>query len=135
MKFRGEFAFLSNFSPARVFLDSMEFPTVENAYMAAKTLNPLERAMFQKLSPADAKRMGRKVRLRPDWDKIKLVVMYRLLQQKFNLPEYKKKLLDTGTIQLVEENTWGDKYWGVCNGEGQNYLGRLLMKIRAELVV
>ncbi len=135
MMFRGEFGFLSNFAAAKVTLDGMEYPTVEHAYMAAKTLNPLERLMIQRCaSPVDAKRAGRKVKLRADWDKVKLAVMENLLRQKFSIPSYQMKLKSTGDLHLQEDNTWGDRFWGVCNGVGQNHLGKLLMKIRSELV-
>jgi predicted NAD-dependent protein-ADP-ribosyltransferase YbiA (DUF1768 family) len=39
----------------------------------------------------------------------------------------------TGDEELVEGNWWNDTFWGVCNGVGENNLGKLLMKIRAEL--
>ena len=52
---------------------------------------------------------------------------------KFNIPELKQKLLETGNTELVEGNTWGDTFWGVYNVEGENILGRLLMKVREEL--
>lgn len=132
--FRGPYAFLSNFHDAPVKLDGVTYPSVEHAYMAAKTTNPIQRmAIYSCKTPADAKRMGRKVTLRPDWDKVKLSVMEDLLRQKFQIPYLKMMLLHTGETPLVEENTWGDKYWGTCYGVGQNNLGRLLMKIRDEL--
>ena len=42
-------------------------------------------------------------------------------------------LIQTGDSVLIEGNTWGDRVWGVCNGVGENRLGRILMKIRSEL--
>jgi predicted NAD-dependent protein-ADP-ribosyltransferase YbiA (DUF1768 family) len=53
------------------------------------------------------------------------------LQHKFaQNPELYNQLKDTGTEEIVEGNWWYDKYWGVCNGEGENHLGKLLMWIR-----
>ena len=75
--------------------------------------------------------MGRRVELREDWDAVKLGVMYEVLQAKFaQNPELYNQLKDTGTEEIVEGNWWYDKYWGVCNGEGENHLGKLLMWIR-----
>jgi predicted NAD-dependent protein-ADP-ribosyltransferase YbiA (DUF1768 family) len=72
--------------------------------------------------------------VRPDWDDTKINTMLTLLRQKFALgSELAKKLLDTGNRDLVEGNTWGDTFWGVCKGQGENMLGKLLMQVRAEL--
>jgi len=135
MKFRGEFAFLSNFYPAEVKMYGQPYPTVEHAFQAAKTLNRVERMVISSANtPGIAKRMGRKVTLRPDWEEVKLGFMEELVRRKFtHHPELKKKLLSTYNIQLVENNHWNDTFWGVCNGRGKNHLGKILMKIRTEL--
>ena len=44
--------------------------------------------------------------------------------------ELRKKLLETGDRYLEETNWWGDDFWGGCNGEGRNELGKILMKVR-----
>jgi hypothetical protein len=131
--FRGEWRWLSNFWPARVYLDGVEYPTVEHAYVAAKTLDlELRAAVLAFSSPGDAKRLGRKFTLRPDWDSVKLDVMESLLRQKFADPMLRRKLVWTYPNELVELNEWGDTFWGVCRGKGENHLGRILMKIRDE---
>jgi ribA/ribD-fused uncharacterized protein len=110
--------------------------TVEHAYQAAKSMDPQVRRKIQGAgSPGEAKRLGRNVILRSDWDEIKLSVMEDLLRQKFGSKNIgmSAMLLRTGTLELIEGNTWGDVYWGVCNGKGENHLGKLLMKIRQEL--
>jgi hypothetical protein len=71
--------------------------------------------------------------LRADWEDIRLEVMLNLLRQKFAPgSELRTKLETTTPHELVEGNTWGDTFWGVCNGVGQNNLGRLLMQVRDE---
>lgn len=137
--FDNEFAFLSNFFPARVTFDRLSFPTVEHAYQAAKTLDSSWRKRIRTApTPSKAKRLGRKVPLRPNWETVKVDVMLELLRQKFAAPEMKKLLLETNNQMLVEGNTWHDNFWGVCRcGEcssGQNRLGRLLMEVRDELM-
>ena len=59
--------------------------------------------------------------------------MYKCLRSKFSAPELREKLLDTGDAELIEGNWWNDTTWGVCNGVGENRLGKLLMQIRAEI--
>lgn len=134
--FTGDYRFLSNFYPCQVELDGRTYPSTEHAYQAAKTLKLDERKPFYK-SPlptaGEAKKLGRKLTLRSDWEGVKLSVMEGLLRQKFNQPELKEKLLETGDATLVEGNTWGDTFFGVDKRKGgQNHLGKLLMKIRNE---
>ena len=60
--------------------------------------------------------------------------MFDLVLEKFKQnPELKQKLLETGNQELIEGNTWNDTFWGVCNGQGQNWLGKILMLARSEL--
>lgn len=131
--FTGQYRFLSNFYPAWVHYKGIDYPSVEHAYQAQKTDIPSEQVAISKLStPAQAKRMGRQVKWRRDWDKVKVGVMRDLLQIKFAQQELLQKLLATGDEQLVEGNWWGDRFWGVCHGEGQNMLGKLLMEVREQ---
>lgn len=133
--FRVRHWFLSNFSEATVHLDGVAYRTVEHAYQAAKTSDRAEREWVRESGTAgEAKRRGRKVTLRPDWDEgMKLFVMRTLLRRKFRSPTRAAKLRATGNAELVEGNDWGDRFWGVCGGEGENHLGRLLMEIREEI--
>ncbi len=136
VSFRGEHRFLSNFYPADVVLDGQEFVTVEHAYQAAKCEVLEDRLRFNALvTPKEAKQLGASVQTRPDWDSVKLSVMQDLLGQKFRDPKLGRMLLATGTAELIEGNTWGDTYWGVCRGVGQNHLGRLLMDVRNSLTL
>jgi ribA/ribD-fused uncharacterized protein len=134
-RFDGEYEFLSNFYPSWVELDGQRYVTVEHAYQAAKTLDSGEREAFQRTSdPGRAKRMGRRLRLRRDWESVKVDVMWGLLRQKFSPgTELAARLLATGDAELVEGNTWEDDFWGVYRGKGQNWLGRLLMEVREEI--
>lgn len=130
-KFEGKYAFLSNMYKCRIVWKELEYPSVENAYQATKTKDFYKKKIFQSISPVDSKRKGRQLELRSDWEKIKLEIMEKLLLIKFkNNPELGKKLLETQNIELIEENTWGDTFWGIYEGKGENNLGKLLMKIR-----
>ena len=132
--FSGEFGWLSNFAPAPVVLDGVSYPTTEHAYQAAKTMDPAERAAIRACeTPGRAKRMGRKVTMCVNWEAVKEAVMLDLTRQKYAHPHYRSRLLATGDREIVEGNTWGDTFWGVCKGEGQNKLGRILMRVREEI--
>lgn len=140
-QFDGEFRFLSNFYPSVVTLDGVWYPTVEHAFQAAKTLDFHRRWEISKLAtPGMAKRAGRQVVLRPDWEQlvgdfqVKQLVMKELTFQKYaRNPRLRHQLLATGNAELIEGNTWGDTYWGVCRGEGRNELGKILMHVRGAL--
>lgn len=133
-RFLGSYFFLSNFYFVFVELDGELYPSVEHAYQAAKTLDKNERLTIQTAKdPATAKKLGRMVSHRRDWKEVNLSVMEGLLRQKFSGGELRQRLLDTGNKEIIEDNTWGDTFWGVCNGKGENHLGKLLMKIREEI--
>lgn len=133
--FSGEYRFLSNFWEAPFEVNGKRIRTVEHAFQAAKTLNELEQlAILSAPSPGTAKRLGRQCTLRKDWEEVKDRVMARLVWEKFSQnQDLKQKLLDTGDQELVEGNTWGDTYWGVCRGKGKNRLGGILMAVRLVL--
>lgn len=136
-EFTGEYRFLSNFYAAPVQLDGVLYPTVEHAFQAAKTTDLKERLQIRTApTPASAKRGGRRVTLRPDWEDMKVGIMYLLLRDKFERwTNLEQALLATGNAILMEGNTWGDTFWGVDvhTGKGQNQLGQLLMRVREEL--
>lgn len=133
-RFTGEHRFLSNFWPAEVNLQGEAYPSVEHAYQAAKAVDSSERKQFQnvKMTAGQAKRAGRALSARKNWNAVKGVIMGGgLVAQKFCMHEdLAQRLLATGDAVLKEGNTWGDTYWGVCEGEGQNHLGRILMGVR-----
>jgi ribA/ribD-fused uncharacterized protein len=135
-KFRGKYSFLSNFFPVQIEDNlGLIYPSVEHAYQAMKSEDIKIRQCFQTGTSGDAKRNGRRISLRNDWEDEKVAIMLYLLRQKFSQEIFRKKLLETKDEELVEGNTWGDIFWGVCNGTGKNMLGQLLMQIREELKV
>lgn len=133
--FSGEYRFLSNFFEAPFNFGGYTYPTSEHAFAAMKTTDPEERRAIRDLeTPGQAKRAGRNVTLREDWEDVKKDIMNAIVWEKFlQNPDLKEKLLATGDEFLVEGNTWGDKVWGVCDGEGMNWLGEILMRLRYEL--
>jgi ribA/ribD-fused uncharacterized protein len=133
-EFRGKYDFLSNFYIASIKYDGISYTNNESAFQAQKITDYKEQEQFWVSSPSDAKRLGRRVNLRSDWEQVKDEIMYEIVKSKFTQnPELKQKLIDTGYEELVEGNTWNDTYWGVCRGKGKNKLGQILMRVRNEL--
>lgn len=134
--FRDEYSFLSNFHPCEIVFEGMTFPTLEHAYVAAKTFDKKQREIIRGIKmPGQAKRYGRdKITLRSDWEDVKVSIMRDLVYQKFTKHEIlKQKLLNTGDKLLVEGNQHGDTFWGTVNGKGKNQLGVVLMNVRDKL--
>lgn len=132
--FKGKYAFLSNFYMANVEYGGLVFTNNEAAFQAAKTTCRSVRKKFVGLKPNEAKCKGRSLVLRKDWEEVKYNVMLDVVRNKFlQNPDLADKLVATGTEELVEGNTWGDRTWGKVDGVGKNWLGEILMKVREEL--
>lgn len=132
--FFGEYRFLSNYHLCDIEYEGLIYSSVENAFQAAKSLDENIRKRFLHVSPAEAKRMGKKVELREDWESVKQAIMYELNAFKYLMhKDLGIALVATGDRYLEETNWWNDTFWGVCNGEGLNRLGETLMRIRKGL--
>lgn len=140
-QFKGKYEFLSNFYPCVIEYEGIIYPSTEHAYQASKTLNVEFRRLISEMpTPGKAKKAGKIIEVREDWNKIKYKVMYEVCSKKFQIPELRQKLLDTGSSELVEGNWWHDNTWGVCGcekcpGVGHNFLGRVLMVIRNDIIL
>ncbi len=137
--FKGLYERFSNFYPVVIHHNSFSFNSVEHAYVASKSKDPMFWKLISELPverAGKAKRLGRKILIRKDWNMVKLSNMRRFLKQKFNYDVFKKCLLETGDVKIIEGNYWHDNYWGDCYCEkcttimGQNNLGKILMKVR-----
>lgn len=132
--FRGKYYFLSNFYETPVTFDGITYRNNEAAFQAQKVLSKEEQTEFSNLNASEAKKLGRKVLLRKDWEDVKVLLMQEIVNAKFDQhPELAALLIDTGDEYLEEGNTWGDKIWGTVDGKGQNLLGQILMKTRERL--
>lgn len=136
MVFRGENSFLSNMYPCRVSVSirgkDYTFKCAEAAFQAVKCTG--SEHLLEPMSGREAKAFGRKFPLTLNWDEIRDEVMYVVVKAKFSQnPSLGLMLCNTVEDVIVEENTWGDTYWGVSGGVGQNTLGKILTQVRAEL--
>ena len=131
MFFRNEYWFLSNMYPCEIRVNGLVFTCAEACFQSFKTTDLNERKKFQEIDGFKAKKLGRSVSLRSDWNDIRIEVMSRVIHAKFKQnPDLTKKLKDTGDLLIIEDNTWKDTFWGVCNGKGYNLLGQILMSER-----
>ena len=135
-RFRGPFKFLSNLYPTPITYKGHTYCCLEAAYQAQKSLDPAIQERFANIRlPYKARGMGQRIKtIRPDWFDIRISIMEELLYIKFSHPQLKEWLQCTGQSNIVECNTWGDTFWGVYNGVGENHLGTLLMKVRGTLL-
>ena len=133
-KFDGEYAFLSNFYYSPFMFQGRQYPTVEHFFQAhkAKTYEDFISVLVEP-TPKGAKQVGRKIKMREDWETVKDTIMLEGLRAKFSIKGLREKLLATGDEELIEGNYWHDTYWGVCNGVGKNKLGKMLMQVREEI--
>ncbi len=132
--FRGEYSFLSNFYEAPMEYEGLTYPSSEAAYQAQKCADPKDREAFTAMNPAEAKKAGRTVTIREDWEDVKISVMTGIVRAKFEQnPDLAGMLLATKDAYLEEGNNWGDRVWGTVNGEGANNLGLILMDTRRYL--
>ena len=150
-QFRGEYSFLSNFfySPINYNFDDLPFYTHDNIergkigaisnehfFQACKAYSFSDHyRIITSAYPSIAKKRGRKIKIRNDWENIKIDVMRYGLKMKFDQnPDIKQKLIDTRSMFIEEGNKWNDLYWGVDlhSGNGNNVLGKLLMELRRE---
>ena len=152
--FRGQYFFLSNFYPVSIEFEGQRYDSVEHAFQAAKTVYATERLQFQRpgITAGQAKRLGRQVTLRSDWEANKTLIMMILIRYKFSdvYVPMQGRLLETGDAKLVEGNYHHDNWWGdcycndglpdrvrqvkpACKAEGKNWLGQLLMVVREHL--
>lgn len=133
-EFIDAYAFLSNFYHSPVKYRNLIYLNAEAAFQAQKESCEKDKEQYTRMNPAQAKLVGRNCNLRENWEEIKEQTMYEIVKAKFTQNEaLARLLLATGDAYLEEGNWWHDTTWGVCNGVGQNKLGKILMRVREEL--
>lgn len=132
-RFRDEHFFLSNFYPCDMNIGGITYKNAEAAFQSMKCKTLEDRKQFSDLDPKDAKRLGRKIKLKENWENEKVDYMRIVIHKKFSESGSKnllEKLIKTFPCDLIEENDWNDSFWGVCNKKGKNVLGKILEEER-----
>lgn len=134
MQFRGRYYFLSNFYPCSIEIDGLRYESAETAFQGQK--NSQYAHMFTgSVTPLEAKRLGKRVPINVgEWNARRLEVMKRVVRAKFEQNPKLQQLLLATTEPIVEDNNWGDTYWGKCRGIGSNHLGQILQEVRSRLI-
>lgn len=133
--YEAEFYALSNYSAFRIQWGGNVFDTSEAAYHWAKfPSSPHIRGLILNAPSAHLAQqiaITYKGERRPDWDDVKVGIMREILLEKVRQHEYvRRKLLETGTRELIEDS-WRDDFWGWGpSRDGQNMTGKLWMEIR-----
>ena len=133
--FRGDYSYLSNFYIRSIIYNGIKYKSTEHAYQAMKATNKDDHDFVaNSLTPGRAKQSGQSIPCRQDWNNIKIQVMHDIVKAKFEQhADLKELLLSTNDTALIEGNNWKDTYWGICDGKGENNLGKILMSIRDSL--
>lgn len=136
-RFEKEYSWLSNFTPCAIVLNGITYPSVEHAYMSAKSddVRWYLKCTDASIRPGEIKKLSKHILVVKNWDAIKVEVMRECLKQKFSQEPFRTMLLETGDTYIQEGNFWGDTFWGVdLNSKmGENRLGKLIMEIREHL--
>ena len=144
-KFEGRWRFLSNFYPVEIEHQGIRYPSVEHYYVSMKcnneqmlqgrhyTIGDFREMIARIPSPGIVKKIGQQMQVRKDWNEKKLDFMNWAVREKFKNEDLKELLISTEDMTLIEGNSWQDFFWGVCNGKGENHLGKILMKVRDEI--
>lgn len=135
-EFKNQYFFLSNFYECPIYYNKLVFCNAEAAFQAQKVIDEKEQYKFINLNASQARKLGKTIVLREDWEEVKDNIMYEIVKRKFTVnKELQQKLIDTKDEELVEGNWWHDTYWGVDSktGIGKNKLGKILMKVREEV--
>lgn len=137
VKFSGDYEFLSNFYNSEIEYKGIVYKNSESAYQAQK-LDPkyIDEYIqdFVNINANIAKKLGREIPQRDDWEEVRLNIMYEITLAKYTQSEELRQLLiSTGNKVIIEGNYWEDTFWGVCNDIGENNLGKIIMRVRGEI--
>ena len=133
-----EFYVFSNFSSFKLDWGGYLWMTSEHAYHSEKFYDhpDIIEQLKETRSAHEAMKLAyaNKDKYRNDWDDVKLKIMKEILRAKVEQHSYvRKKLLESGDKELIE-NSWRDSYWGWGpNKDGANHLGKLWMEVRDEI--
>lgn len=134
-RFVGRYSFLSNFYPSTLYIDGRSYSTAEHAYQAYKTSDDnLKEEIRKTKTPLDAKKYGKIIDLTSDWNLLRIDAMKTIIREKFKNPLLRELLKETIDHKLIHENKFNDRFWGVCGGVGENWLGIIIEAEREKIL-
>jgi ribA/ribD-fused uncharacterized protein len=130
MIMRDDYYFMSNMYPCKIKWKDNIYKSAETIFQLSKCKYAEDIPMFKNLNGFESKKLGRKIKMRNDWNDIKVLTMRKIVKDKFlqnpKLLDKLKRIKEP----IIEENTWGDRFWGVSNGMGLNVLGKILTEVK-----
>jgi len=134
--YENEFYVFSNYSSFAIEWKGKIYPTSEHTYHSEKFVDEnIKEQIRNTRSAHDSQKLAEANRdkYRKDWSEVRLEIMKDILRAKVKQHSYvKKKLLESGEKELVEDS-WRDSFWGWGpNKDGENHLGKLWMEVREE---
>lgn len=154
--FSGDLEFLSNMYKIPIYFNESKYdnfqpdfkvyPSSENLYQALKCKYIKDRELFQNVNPHQSKKIGRTIQIRPDWEfknheypfeiisDVRLEAMKLVIDLKFKNIELAEKLIALSDDKLIEFNNWGDRFFGICDGEGLDHLGKILRSKKQQII-
>lgn len=131
----------SNLYRRAVWFEGTGHPTAEHAYQAGKARKPEVRDWLMAAPSPSLLAMAAhglfSWDVAPGWSAGRYDRMRRVVTAKFRQsPDLADVLLSTGRVRIVESATADNEVnrrWGEVNGKGANWLGLILMEVRAEL--
>ena len=142
--FSGDLEFLSNMYKIPIYFNESKYdnfqpdfkvyPSSENLYQALKCKYIKDRELFQNVDPYKSKRIGKTIEIRYGWDNVRLEAMQLAIDLKFKNIELAEKLINLPDDKIIEFNNWGDRFFGICNGEGLDHLGKILRAKKQQII-
>lgn len=129
------YGYMNNYKKSPMYVYGRWWKNVEACYQAQKTLNLAEyNKIWSAKHPNDARELGQLVTMRPNWDNLKVPIMYECVLNKFiQNRDFREKLFSTGEEDIAEDSPI-DSFWGLGpNGDGLNNLGKILVRVRKTL--
>lgn len=130
---KGDYEFLAMTYNHPITVDGLTYTNAEAAFWAQRIADKNARVKLTRLSPMKARAKALQAYPIDDWDEIKDDILKHILEIKFSDDVLKKKLLDTGSMKILNNNTYRDEYYGIYNGKGKNILGKMIMNLRESL--
>lgn len=131
-----KWTYLSPFSAHEVAIYDVVYKTVEHAYQALRMKPEARAEIMNSTSPLEAWRRAQAAKENNMIDESvdKLELMEKIFRSKLQQHSDVREILEATGNQELQKIYDTDYYWGTgADGSGENQMGKLWMKLRAEL--